>query len=83
VTVVEVGPGPGGLTRALLMHGAAKVIAVRDDPGRSLADQRAGVEFQRVGLHHLEAAGIMRGDLGERRPRTSPTTSARSSSPAG
>ncbi|MDX2289598.1 MAG: 16S rRNA (adenine(1518)-N(6)/adenine(1519)-N(6))-dimethyltransferase RsmA [Hyphomicrobiaceae bacterium] len=30
--VVEVGPGPGGLTRALLMEGAARVIAVeRDD----------------------------------------------------
>jgi 16S rRNA (adenine1518-N6/adenine1519-N6)-dimethyltransferase len=32
VTVVEVGPGPGGLTRALLANGAAHVIAVeRDD----------------------------------------------------
>ncbi|MCW2316893.1 16S rRNA (adenine1518-N6/adenine1519-N6)-dimethyltransferase [Rhodoblastus acidophilus] len=31
-TVVEIGPGPGGLTRALLTHGAKKVIAVeRDD----------------------------------------------------
>jgi 16S rRNA (adenine1518-N6/adenine1519-N6)-dimethyltransferase len=32
VTVVEVGPGPGGLTRALLTEGAAHVIAIeRDD----------------------------------------------------
>jgi 16S rRNA (adenine1518-N6/adenine1519-N6)-dimethyltransferase len=31
-TVYEVGPGPGGLTRALLMEGAAKVIAVERDP---------------------------------------------------
>lgn len=32
VTVVEVGPGPGGLTRALLLEGAEKVIAIeRDD----------------------------------------------------
>ena len=31
VTVVEVGPGPGGLTRALLAAGAAKVIAVEQD----------------------------------------------------
>ena len=32
VTVVEIGPGPGGLTRALLMEGASRVIAVeRDD----------------------------------------------------
>jgi 16S rRNA (adenine1518-N6/adenine1519-N6)-dimethyltransferase len=31
-TVIEVGPGPGGLTRALLMAGAGKVIAIeRDD----------------------------------------------------
>jgi 16S rRNA (adenine1518-N6/adenine1519-N6)-dimethyltransferase len=31
-TVVEVGPGPGGLTRALLAEGARKVIAIeRDD----------------------------------------------------
>ena len=32
VTVVEIGPGPGGLTRALLMEGAERVIAIeRDD----------------------------------------------------
>ena len=30
-TVIEVGPGPGGLTRALLMHGAAKVIVIERD----------------------------------------------------
>ncbi len=31
-TVIEVGPGPGGLTRALLMTGVRKVIAIeRDD----------------------------------------------------
>ena len=31
-TVIEVGPGPGGLTRALLMEGASHVIAIeRDD----------------------------------------------------
>lgn len=31
VTVVEIGPGPGGLTRALLAMGAKKVIAVERD----------------------------------------------------
>lgn len=30
-TVIEVGPGPGGLTRALLMEGAGRVIAVERD----------------------------------------------------
>ncbi len=30
-TVIEVGPGPGGLTRALLMHGARRVFAIERD----------------------------------------------------
>ena len=36
MTVIEIGPGPGGLTRALLMEGATRIIAIeRDD--RALA----------------------------------------------
>ncbi len=31
VSVVEIGPGPGGLTRALLLEGAKRVIAVERD----------------------------------------------------
>jgi len=31
-TVIEIGPGPGGLTRALLAHGAKQVIAIERDP---------------------------------------------------
>jgi 16S rRNA (adenine1518-N6/adenine1519-N6)-dimethyltransferase len=31
-TVIEVGPGPGGLTRALLIEGAGRLVAIEVDP---------------------------------------------------
>lgn len=47
-TVFEIGPGPGGLTRALVSSGAAKVIAIEYDPRaitalQSLKDASNGV----------------------------------------
>jgi 16S rRNA (adenine1518-N6/adenine1519-N6)-dimethyltransferase len=44
VTVVEIGPGPGGLTRALLTQGAARVLAVE-------RDRRAVAALQELAEH--------------------------------
>ncbi len=30
--IIEIGPGPGGLTRSILLHGANEVIAIEKDP---------------------------------------------------
>jgi 16S rRNA (adenine1518-N6/adenine1519-N6)-dimethyltransferase len=55
-TIVEIGPGPGGLTRALLLEGARRVIAVeRDERCRpalaSIADRYPG----RLDVHFADA----------------------------
>lgn len=45
VTVIEVGPGPGGLTRALLAEGAKKVIAIERDERALPALQQISVAY--------------------------------------
>jgi 16S rRNA (adenine1518-N6/adenine1519-N6)-dimethyltransferase len=54
-TVVEIGPGPGGLTRALLALGAARVIAVEKD-------SRAVAALQEVAAHYPGRLDIVEGD---------------------
>jgi 16S rRNA (adenine1518-N6/adenine1519-N6)-dimethyltransferase len=61
--VVEVGPGPGGLTRALLDAGAARVIAIERDP-RCIAALRELVVAEAPRLEVIEADALAF-DLGE------------------
>ena len=64
-TVIEIGPGPGGLTRALMLEGATRVVAVEVDP-RALGALR---ELQqaaggRLELIEADALRIRPADLG-------------------
>jgi 16S rRNA (adenine1518-N6/adenine1519-N6)-dimethyltransferase len=54
-TIIEVGPGPGGLTRALLLEGAKKVIAVEKDP-------RALPALAEIAAHYPGRLEIIAGD---------------------
>ena len=54
-TVLEVGPGPGGLTRALLANGAARVIAVE-------RDERCLPALAEVAAHYPGRLRIVAGD---------------------
>ena len=50
-TVIEVGPGPGGLTRGLLMEGASLVIAIeRDDRVLPALGEIAGIYPERLSV---------------------------------
>jgi 16S rRNA (adenine1518-N6/adenine1519-N6)-dimethyltransferase len=58
-TVVEVGPGPGGLTRALLLEGASRVIAVeRDERTRPALEAISNTYPGRVGIHFGDATEV-------------------------
>ena len=54
-TVIEVGPGPGGLTRALLAHGAARVIAIE-------RDERCLSALAEVAAHYPGRLDVIAGD---------------------
>jgi 16S rRNA (adenine1518-N6/adenine1519-N6)-dimethyltransferase len=58
-TVYEVGPGPGGLTRALLAEGAVRVIAVeRDERALPALAQIAGVRPGALEIIEADALAI-------------------------
>jgi len=55
ITVVEIGPGPGGLTRALLALGARRVVAIE-------RDQRAIAALEEIGARYPGRLEIVAGD---------------------
>jgi 16S rRNA (adenine1518-N6/adenine1519-N6)-dimethyltransferase len=55
ITVVEIGPGPGGLTRALLALGASRVVAVE-------RDDRAIGALQQIATHYPGRLEIVAAD---------------------
>ncbi|MGF6253130.1 16S rRNA (adenine(1518)-N(6)/adenine(1519)-N(6))-dimethyltransferase RsmA [Ensifer sp. LBL] len=55
VTVIEVGPGPGGLTRAILALGAKKVIAIE-------RDSRCLPALAEIGAHYPDRLQVIEGD---------------------
>jgi 16S rRNA (adenine1518-N6/adenine1519-N6)-dimethyltransferase len=63
VTVLEVGPGPGGLTRALLALGAARVVAVE-------RDERAIAALQEIAEHYPGRLDIVAADALRFDPRS-------------
>jgi len=54
-TVLEVGPGPGGLTRALLMEGARRVVAIE-------RDERCIAALEEIAAHYPGRLEIVAGD---------------------
>ncbi|MER8867713.1 16S rRNA (adenine(1518)-N(6)/adenine(1519)-N(6))-dimethyltransferase RsmA [Mesorhizobium sp. M0751] len=55
VTVIEVGPGPGGLTRALLLNGARRVVAIE-------RDERCLAALAEIANHYPGRLEIVAGD---------------------
>jgi len=55
VTVVEVGPGPGGLTRVLLAEGTRRVIAIE-------RDDRAIAALEEIAAHYPGRLEVVPGD---------------------
>src|SRR4051812_38335812 len=54
-TIVEIGPGPGGLTRGLLAEGARRIVAIERDP-------RAITALGEVAAHYPGRLQLVEGD---------------------
>ena len=64
-TTIEIGPGPGGLTRALLAHGAAHVIAIeRDERCLPALEEVAAAFPDRLEIRHADALRLDASALG-------------------
>jgi 16S rRNA (adenine1518-N6/adenine1519-N6)-dimethyltransferase len=64
-TTIEIGPGPGGLTRALLAHGAAHVIAIeRDERCLPALEEIAAAFPDRLEIRHADALRLDASALG-------------------
>jgi len=64
VTVVEIGPGPGGLTRSLLAEGAAKVVAIERDRRCIAALQEVAAHWPgRLDIREADALTVDLSDL--------------------
>jgi 16S rRNA (adenine1518-N6/adenine1519-N6)-dimethyltransferase len=55
VTVVEIGPGPGGLTRSLLALGARRVVAIEQD-------RRCIAALEEIAAHYPGRLAVVEGD---------------------
>jgi 16S rRNA (adenine1518-N6/adenine1519-N6)-dimethyltransferase len=67
VTVIEVGPGPGGLTRALLAEGASRVVAIERDQRCVAALDEIAVRYP--GRLTIVPADALAVDMAELAPR--------------
>jgi len=64
-TTIEIGPGPGGLTRALLAQGAAHVIAIeRDERCLPALEEIAAAYPGRLEIRHADALRLDASALG-------------------
>jgi 16S rRNA (adenine1518-N6/adenine1519-N6)-dimethyltransferase len=62
VTIVEIGPGPGGLTRALLAQGAPRIIAIE-------RDARAVAALDEIAAHYPGRLEVVAADALDFDPR--------------